>query len=499
MGMISANKRWHDMRLKIDLRADAVIDGEWMKSLSDHTYRNVTPIDGGSLGDVIDGQPAEIDLAVASSRACWLRGTWSRMERKAKKGVLIRIAELLMEHKNELALLETLDTGRPITDSLNVDIPLASECFQWYAEILDKRYDELISTADTNLIPILREPIGVVAAIVPWNFPLLMAAWKVAPALAVGNSVVLKPAPQSPLTATRLARIGVEAGLPPGALNVVPGHGEPAGKSLALHNDVDCVSFTGSVEVGKKLQQYAGMSNMKRVWVETGGKGPQVVFDDVEDLDTAASAIAWGVFYNQGQMCSAGSRAIVHRAIYAELIDKVVAIAEQLSPADPLDPETSIGAMINGVQVSRVHAYCRAANESAARVLTGGSPVDVISGGFYFEPTVVADVSRRDELFQEEVFGPVLSVTPIDSFEDAIATANDSRYGLTAAVWSQNVNTAIRAARAIRAGTVWINTFDRADFAVPFGGFGQSGFGRAKSLHAIEKYSDLKSIWLELN
>lgn len=495
--MGSLNRRWHDMRRTIDLRADAVIDGEWVESLSGHTYSNVTPIDGESLGKVIDCQSTEIDLALTSSRTCWDKGTWSRMDRKAKKRVLLRIGELLIERKDELALLETLDTGRPITDSLNVDIPLAAECFQWYAEILDKRYDELISTTETNLISILREPIGVVAAIVPWNFPLLMAAWKVAPALAVGNSVVLKPAQQSPLTATRLGMIGIEAGLPPGALNIVPGHGEPAGSALALHDDVDCVSFTGSVMVGKKLQQYSGMSNMKRVWVETGGKGAQVVFDDAEDLDTAASAIAWGAFYNQGQMCSAGSRAIVHRAIYAELLDKILSIAKQLSPADPLDPETSIGAMINEAQLVRVHAFCRAAGESAARVLTGGSPVDVTAGGFYFEPTVVADVLRQDELFQEEVFGPVLSVTPVDSFPDAIAAANDSRYGLTAAVWSQNVNTAMRAARAVRAGMVWVNTFDRADFAVPFGGFGQSGYGRAKSLHALEKYSDLKSVWME--
>lgn len=500
-GTISRDSRqyWQNLRESLTFDGRNVIHGEACQAVSGKTLPDTSAADGAQLCDIADSQPQDIDLAVASARRCWDDGSWVRQTPKQRKKVLRRLADLLMENLDELALLETLDTGRPIGDSIGVDVTYSAECFEWYADIIDKRYDEAFSTSERNFITLRREPLGVIGAIVPWNYPLLMTAWKLAPALAMGNSVVLKPDEKSPLTAIRLAQLALAAGLPAGALNVCAGLGVPAGQALGLHEGVDCVSFTGSVEVGKQLQQYAGRSNMKRVWVETGGKGPQVVFDDVTDLDKVASGIVWGAFYNQGESCSAGTRLIVQEGIHQALVGRITEMTRDLVVGDPLDPATEIGALISPEHFERVDGYCVGAVAEGAVALTGGGRMNTGTEAYFYQPTVLDGVARTARVFQEEVFGPVLAVTKFSADSEAVAIANDSSYGLAGAVWSRDLNRALSTARDVRVGVMWVNTYDSSDFGVPFGGFGQSGYGRAKSLHALEKYSDIKSLWVELD
>ncbi|HTK22722.1 MAG TPA: aldehyde dehydrogenase [Gaiella sp.] len=482
----------------LDIRAQAFIDGGYVDAASGETFDCVSPIGGEVLAKVAAGDKEDVDRAVAGARAAFESGVWSRLAPKKRKQALQRLASLMAEHAEELALLETVDMGKPIRDATNVDVPLAIECIGWYGEAIDKVYDEIAPTGPEAHVSIVREPLGVVGAVVPWNFPLMMASWKIGPALATGNSVVLKPAEQSPLTALRLAELASEAGIPDGVLQVVPGFGETAGQALGRHPDVDMIAFTGSTEVGKLFLRYSGESNMKRVALECGGKSPHIVTKECGDLDAAAMAVAWGVFYNQGEVCNAGSRLLVHEAVKDELLEKVVAVAGRIQPGDPLDPKTRMGAIVDETQLGRVLGYIESGKREGAGLHLGGARVREETGGYYVEPTIFDAVSNEMTIAREEIFGPVLSALTFSELDEAIAVANDTIYGLSAGIWTDDVNVAHKAARAIKAGIVWVNTFDAGDISSPFGGFKQSGFGRDKSIHALDKFTDLKAIWIAL-
>lgn len=491
--------QWLEQAQSIEPRTQAFIDGEFVDSISGKTYPAVTPRDGTVIAEVAEGDAADVDRAVAAARLAFDDGRWANQSPARRKAVLLRLVELIRSHREELALLETIDMGKPISDAYNVDLNSVATCMQFFAEAVDKVYGEVAPTGPNVTATITREPIGVVGAVIPWNYPLLMAAWKLGPALATGNSVVLKPAEQSPLSALRLAELAAEAGLPAGVLNVVPGFGETAGAALGLHMDVDKIAFTGSGEVGKLFLRYAGESNMKVVSLECGGKSPHIILADTPDLAVAARNVALGAFFNQGEVCNAGSRLLVQDSVHDDFVDLVVKESQALQPGDPLNPETRLGAIVDDRQLDRVLTYIHSGVEEGATLVEGGNRVLTDTGGYYVAPTVFTNVRNDMRIAREEIFGPVLSVIPFSDPDDAVKIGNDTIYGLAAAVWTSNINTAHRLAKQLRAGTVWVNCFDSSDITVPFGGYKQSGFGRDKSLHALEKYTQLKTTWIELS
>jgi 4-guanidinobutyraldehyde dehydrogenase / NAD-dependent aldehyde dehydrogenase len=490
---------WHERAAAAAFDGRAVVNGQRVASATGASFDKHSPIDGRRLGAVTRGAAPDIDAAVKAARAAFEDGRWAGQAPAARKKLLQRFAEKILGAKDELALLETLDMGKPIRWSLAVDVPATARCIAWYAEAVDKVYDEIAPTPSNALALITREPMGVVGAIVPWNYPMIMAAWKLGPALAAGNSVVLKPSEKSPYTALRLAELALEAGLPPGVFNVVPGYGHEAGEALALHPDVDAIGFTGSTRVGRRMLDYAGRSNLKRVYNELGGKSAFVVFDDFADLKRAASTVAGSVFFNQGESCNAPSRVLVHERIADEFVALVQAEAPGYVPADPLDPKTVMGALVDEGQLNTVLGYIEAGHAEGARCVAGGRRARAETGGYYVEPTVFDGVSNGMKIAREEIFGPVLGVIRFRDEAEAIRIANDSPYGLQASVWSDHLSRAHRVARALRAGTVHVNQYDEDDITVPFGGYKQSGNGRDKSLHAFDKYTELKTTWIRVD
>ena len=491
-----SHKDWLARANALQFPTKAFIDGKHVDAVSGKTFETINPATGDVLARLPACEAADVDLAVKSARNAFNDGRWSRKSPTERKAVLLRLSALILEHQAEFALLESLDMGKLVRDAATIDVPGAAGIFQWYAEAIDKVYDEIAPTGSGDLAMIRREAIGVVAAVVPWNFPLDMATWKCAPALAMGNSVILKPAEQSPLSALRLAELAREAGLPDGVLNVVTGYGETAGKAIGLHPDIDCVAFTGSTEVGKYFLEYSGQSNMKQVWLECGGKSPNLVFADCDDLDKAAEMAAIGIFFNQGEVCSANSRLLVEKSIAAEFLDRVAQQAKGFVPGDPLDPASTMGAIVDEKQATRIMAYIDQARASC-ELVHGGNRKTVNGKGFFVEPTIFANVAPDNQLATDEIFGPVLAVTTFDTEDEAVAIANDTIYGLAASVWTSNLSRAHRVAEKLKAGTVSVNAVDAISPMTPFGGFKQSGIGRDLSLHAFDKFSALKKTWIK--
>jgi acyl-CoA reductase-like NAD-dependent aldehyde dehydrogenase len=488
---------WRQRATALRPRTEPFIHGKFVST--DALRRpDISPVDGRLLAEVADCGPQEIDAAVASARKAFDSSAWSALAAKDRKRALLAFADVLEAHSEELALLETLDCGKTISNSLGKDLPKSVNCIRWFAELIDKIDDEIPATRRDALAIVSREALGVVGIITPWNYPLYFALAKASPALAAGNCVVLKPSEYSPLTSLRCAELAVEAGLPPGVLNVVPGSGEKAGQSLCRHMDVDAIAFTGSTRVGGLIMQYAGDSNIKRVSLECGGKSPQLVLADCENLERAAAAVASGIFYNQGEVCNAGSRLIVEGPVREELLERIALASRRYLPGDPLDSSVEMGALIHQQHMLKVLRDIETGEREGARLLLGGKRQRPESGGFYIEPTIFDRATNGMQIAREEIFGPVLTVIDAEDAEDAVRIANDSVYGLAAGLWTSNITRAHRIARQLRAGSVWVNSYNVSDITVPFGGFKRSGFGKDKSRHSLDKYTELKMTWIEL-
>jgi aldehyde dehydrogenase (NAD+) len=473
------------------------INNEWRPSSSGKTMSVVNPATEEVIAEVPSAEKGDVDLAVAAARAA-LAGPWSKLSARERGRLVRRLGERLMERADDVARLETLHNGKPISESRHIEIPAAGECFEYYGGWSDKVMGETIPVKGNYLTYTLREPVGVVAAIVPWNFPLLLAAWKVAPALACGNVVILKPASQTPLTALALGELAMEVGFPPGVLNVITGAGSTVGQALVEHPGIDKIAFTGDTSTGRSIMRGAA-ETLKKITLELGGKSPNIVLADA-DMDAAIRGATIGIFYGKGEVCAAGSRLLVDRAIKDEFLDKLAARAKKMVPGDPLDPKTRYGAISSRKQLDTVLRYIEAGKTEGATLAAGGARADIGTGkGYFVQPTVFADVKPSMTIAREEIFGPVLAAIDFADLDEAIATANDTPYGLAAGVWTRDIKKAHYVARQLQAGTVWINTYNVYDTAAPFGGYKQSGFGREMGVHALEHYTQVKTVWVDLN
>ncbi|WP_394182091.1 aldehyde dehydrogenase [Marinomonas posidonica] len=491
-------QEWQALKAAITLPSQAYINGQFCSAQQGETFACINPADEAVLTQVASCDQADVDLAVQAAKAAFSSGSWSQMAPNKRKQILQKWADLLTEHADELALIDTLDMGKSIAEMVSIDVPDSIDCLRWSAECIDKLYGEIAPTNADNLALISREPVGVVAIITPWNYPLMMVMWKIAPALAAGNSVILKPSEKSPLSALRIAELATQAGVPNGVLNVLPGFGHTTGKALALHHEIGTLAFTGSSRVAGLLMQYAGQSNMKRVWLEAGGKSPCLVFADCKDIAAAAKGAAAAIFSNQGEVCIACSRLYVEESIKQDFMEALLAAAKHYIPGDPLDPNTTMGPLVDKAQLDTVTGFIESALQQGATLEMGGVPEYQKGQGFYAHPTIFSNANHDMSFVQEEIFGPVLAVMTFDSEAQAIALANDSKYGLGASVWTQDLSRAHRVSRQLEAGMVWINTWGDGDSTVPFGGVKASGNGRDKSWHALEKYTELKNTWIRL-
>lgn len=483
----------------LSIPGKAFIHGQYVSAQSQLTFDCINPATGKILTAVQACDEHDVHRAVKSARQTFESGIWSSQSPQARKKILLKFADLLEKHQLTLAILETLDTGKPIRDSLNGDLPSAIHCVRWYAELIDKTYGDIAPTTAKQLALITREPLGVVGIVTPWNYPLYIACLKLTPAIAAGNSVIVKPAEQAPLTTLYIAQLASEAGLPDGVLNVVPGMGEIAGKALGLHAQVDCISFTGSTEVGKYFLIYSAQSNMKKIYLECGGKSPNIIFSDCNDLEKAAKLSASEIFCNQGQVCCAPTRLLVEDSIKDIFLEKLMSESLSFQANDPLNINTNLGAVIDEIQKNKIMNYIAVAKKEGAQLILGGKQILESTGGFYMEPTIFDGVNSTMRIAQEEIFGPVLSVMTFHSEDEAIRMANDTVYGLSASLFTQNINKAHRVANALRAGVVSINTIYTGEITTPFGGYKQSGMGREGSPYALDCYTELKTTWLDLN
>ena len=483
----------------ITLPSGAFIDGKAVSAISGESFETINPATGGRLNQIAACGGQDVDLAVEKAREAFEDGRWSKRHPSERKKTIIKLCKLIRRHQHELAVLESLESGKPIHDVETVDIPETLHCLEWHAETADKIYDQVAPAGDDAVALVVREPIGVVACVLPWNFPILMLAWKIGPALAAGNSIIVKPAEQTSMTALRVAELASEAGLPRGVFNVVTGGGETTGQAIGRHPDIDMVSFTGSTEVGRLFLEYAAQSNLKRVVLECGGKNPCIVMDDAEDLDVVAGHVTQAVFWNMGENCSANSRLIVHKAVKDKLIERVLHHAREWRTGDPLDPANRLGAIVSQEQYDRILTYIEGGKSEGAEVILGGEAIRQ-GDGYFIAPTIFDGVRPDMTIAREEIFGPVLAVISVDNADQAVAVANDTPYGLAASVFTANARRAHRMARAIRAGTVTVNCYGEGDITTPFGGYKQSGFGgRDNSIHAHDQYTELKTIWLDVS
>ncbi|PWU29661.1 aldehyde dehydrogenase [Pseudomonas sp. RW407] len=472
----------------------AFIDGNFRDAVSGRTFATTNPATGELLANIAACDAGDVNLAVAAARLAFEDGRWSKRSPGERKAVMQRFAQLLEDHAHELAVMESLDSGKPVRECQNIDVPETIHTLRWHAELIDKIYDSTAPVGSGAVTMVVREPIGVVGLVLPWNFPLLMLAWKIGPSLAAGCSIVVKPAKETTLTALRVAELAHQAGIPAGVFNVVPGGGKDAGEPIGRHPDVAMVSFTGSTETGRLFLKYAAESNLKRVVLECGGKNPAVVMNDVEDLDQVAQHVVNGAFWNMGENCSASSRLIVHADIKDALLERIGVHMREWKLGDPLDPQNRLGAMVSKAHFEKVRSYIEQARNERLDFVYGGQT----QGDIFVEPTVVDDVDPQSRLFREEIFGPVLSVTPFTDIDGAIDLANDTVYGLAASAYTGSLRNALRLAREIRAGIVTVNCFGEGDASTPFGGYKESGFGgRDKSVWAHDQYTEIKTIWID--
>ena len=493
---VKTKAEWEKLSSNLNFNNEAFINGKFVKAQSEKTFDCFNPSNGKLLTKVSSCDESDVDRAVKSCRKAFDNGHWSRMSPSERKKILLKLSDLILKNHNELALLDSMDMGKTVSDAFTYDIPGAADLLSWNAEAIDKIMDEVAPTEKNNLAMIRRVPLGVVGAVVPWNYPLDMAMWKCAPALATGNSIILKPAEQSPLSALRFAELAAEAGLPDGVLNVVPGYGETAGKAIGMHNDIDCVSFTGSTEVGKYFFEYSAKSNMKLIWTECGGKSPNIIFEKSKKLDLAAQLTANGGFFNQGEVCSANSRVLVHENILNEFIDLLKKEASNWVTGDPFDPNSNIGCLVSEDHAVKVKNFINNA-KNETELLFEGKIESSENVGTFVAPTIFKDDTGKKEISTDEVFGPVLSIIPFSSDEEAIKIAHDSKYALAASIWTDDLSQAHDISDKLHVGTVSVNTVDAFSTMTPFGGFKQSGTGNDLSIHAFDKYTGLKTVWIK--